>query len=105
MADTLVPSTPDPSIVAIVSGLVRELLALASAFGFTWALTVSGSQIMMISTALVAIGTAGWTVAQKIIAARREHEIAIESAAASAQATMMAGQPVVVAVQPPPSKV
>ena len=81
---TVIPSTPDPGYTQIVLGLVRGVLQILSGFGFTWALTVSGSQQTMIATGLVMLGTLGWSAWQKIAAARKAHVGSVQSAAAGA---------------------
>lgn len=90
----LVGSTPYPSYVQIVAGLVRGILQLASGFGFTWALTVSGDQATMIATAIVGVVTLGWSAWQKFSAARQLHMAALASARKRI--------PVEPATQPPP---
>lgn len=92
MAD-LVASDPSPSAVALVTAFIRQILPLAAGAGFMWAKTVTADQTTMIATALVAVGSLGWSLWQKIVAARREDVIANESAARG------------VPVQPPPAKV
>lgn len=51
------------------------------------------------------VGGAIWAWVGKQVQARREHQIALASAAASAKATQLEGRPVEVAIQPPPAKV
>lgn len=62
----------------IVTGIVRGLVAIASGFGFTWALTVSGSQIQMAATAAIALAMLLWSAYQKVAAVRaaRRAEVA-----------------------------
>ena len=83
MADPIatVQSTPDPSYVQIALALVRGVVQIASGFGFTWALTVSGSQETMIATGLVMIGTLAWSTWQKIAEAKAAHAGSVLSAA------------------------
>lgn len=80
MPDELVAVTADPDYVQIATALIRGLLQIASGFGFTWALTVSGSQITMAATAAVMLATLVWAAWQKVQAARAKHEAAVTSA-------------------------
>jgi hypothetical protein len=82
MADALVTSTPNASYDEIALALVRGVVQIASGFGFTWALTVSGSQETMIATGLVMIATLVWSTWQKISAARAAHAGSVASAKA-----------------------
>jgi len=82
----------------IVMGLVRGVLGLASSFGFTWALTVTGDQVTMAATAAVAVGMLGWSAYQKIAAIAEKRRAEVAAARASAQMTMEAGHPVPVTV-------
>lgn len=80
----------------IITGLIRTVLAALGAAGFTWAQSVTGSQVeMMVSAALVLIA-GGWSVWQKIDAVRQARKLAEAAAVASAQATQQAGEPVAV---------
>lgn len=54
----------------LVTDLLRKLLAIAGGLGFTWALTVSGSQIEMAVSAAFALGSIVWGFWQKIKAQR-----------------------------------
>lgn len=90
----LVPSTPNPSYVAIAAGVIRGLLQIASGVGFAWALTVNASQIQMAATALVMLLTLVWSVWQKIAQARAQHAAAVASASKR--------KAVVPAANPPP---
>ncbi len=69
----------------IIAGLARGIIGIASSFGFTWALTVSGDQITMISTAMVAIGMLGWSAWQKVSSIRDSRKSLVASAKASAE--------------------
>jgi hypothetical protein len=86
----------------IVASLVRGIVGLASSFGFTWALTVTGDQVTMIATAVLAAGMLGWGAWQKIAALRDSRRAEVAAAKASANATMQAGSatPVTVTITP-----
>ena len=81
----------------IILGLVRGVVGIASGFGFAWATSVSGDQITMVATAIVAVGMLGWSMYQKIADIRANRRTAVASAVASAQH----GVPVVVTETPP----
>ena len=80
----------------IVAGLVRGILGIASSFGFTWALAVTGDQITMIATAAMAVAMLGWSVWQKICAIRDKRRAEVAAAVASIEK----GVPVTVKVTP-----
>lgn len=65
----------------------------------------TGEQWITVIGGIVTAGGAAMTWFSNWTRARREHQIALASAAASAAATAAVGRPVEVAVQPPPSKV
>lgn len=75
-----IPSTPDPTYVAIVLAVVRGVIQIATGFGFTWALTVSGDQMTMIATAIVMLATLIWSAWQKFSDARAGHANSVASA-------------------------
>ena len=81
----------------IVAGLVRGIVAIASGFGFTWALAVNGSQIQMAATAALGLGMLLWSVYQKIDAIRTARHAAVAAAVASAKI----GIPVTIIETPP----
>jgi len=81
----------------IIAGIVRGIVGIASGFGFTWALTVSGDQITMAATAAVALGMLLWSGWQKIAAIRAARRTAVAAAVASAEK----GVPVIVTETPP----
>lgn len=62
----------------LVTDLLRKLLAIAGGLGFGWASFVSGSQVEMIASALLALVSVGWGFYQKVTAQR-----AISAAAAN----------------------
>jgi hypothetical protein len=93
-ATDFIPATPDPGYVQIAAGVIRGLLQIASGVGFTWALTVNGSQVQMAATAAVMTGTLIWSAWQKFSAARKLHQAALASASKR--------KPVEPATQPPP---
>lgn len=122
MTDSNTALTDVPSAwsayLPILAGVFRALLAALGAAGFTWAQTVSGSQIEMAAGAALMLSAAVWSAWQKIQAIRASQRESVASAVASAQATQSAGVPVAVvvgpgpatetaiaAVQPPPAKV
>lgn len=56
--------------VPLLTSLVRDVLTVLGAAGFTWALTVNASQIQMaVSVALILV-SAGWSFVQKVRAQR-----------------------------------
>jgi hypothetical protein len=80
MTDGFIPATPDPSYVEIAAGVIRGLLQILSSFGFTWALTVTGSQVTMAATAAVMLATLLWSAWNKITHARAVNLAAVASA-------------------------
>ncbi len=92
IADWIKPYLP------IIGGLVRGVVQIASGLGFTWALTVSGDQITMATTAAAMLATLGWSSWQKIAAIRDARLAEVAAAKASAQATMATGKPTPVTV-------
>ncbi len=86
----------------IIAGLVRGVVGIASGLGFSWALAVTGDQITMAATAVLAIGMLIWSGWQKITAIRASRRDEIAAARASAAATMEAGRPTPVTVDVTP---
>jgi hypothetical protein len=83
------PSTPSPTITALVFSLLRSILMLAAALGIYHGATVDDGTLMLISGGIVAVATAAWSLYDKLQAARKQHAAALASA--------LAGR----AVQPP----
>lgn len=79
MAET-VESNPNAPMVVLVGGAVRAILAILGGFGIAWAEGVTGNQVTLIASTLVALAAIGWSIYQKIYAAWREHQIAVMSA-------------------------
>jgi hypothetical protein len=75
----------------IVGAVVRGLVQIASGFGFTWALTVTGDQVTMAVSAGFMLATLLWSAWQKIVAIRNARRAEVAAAKASAAATMTAG--------------
>jgi hypothetical protein len=92
IADSIKPYLP------IITGVLRGLLQIASGFGFTWALAVTGDQITMAVSAAAMLVTLLWSAWQKITAIRDARIKEVAAAKASAQATMAAGKPTPVTV-------
>jgi len=69
----------------IVAGVFRGVVSLSSAFGFTWALTVNGSQIQMAATAAVGVAMVLWSAYQKITSVRAARRAEVAAAVASAR--------------------
>ena len=98
------PLAPDSSVEAITLAMVRGIMQILAGFGFTWALTVSGSQETMIASGLVMVGTLVWSSWQKLkaarVAAKAKRAAEVDAAMASAQATLAASRltPVTVTV-------
>jgi hypothetical protein len=67
-----VPSTPNPAILTLVEDLVRSVLLLLAGFGVYHG-TTSDSLVFLVSSAVVAIGTALWGIYQKIHAKQVDH--------------------------------
>ncbi len=86
----------------ILAAIIRGLIQIASGFGFTWALTVSGDQITMLTTAAAMLVTLGWSAWQKIAAVKAARTAEVAAAKASAAATLATGKatPVTVAITP-----
>lgn len=107
MADPNTALTEVPSAwsayLPILAGVFRAVLAALGAAGFTWAQTVSGSQIEMAAGAAMMLGAAIWSAWQKVQQIRASQRESVASAVASAQATQRAGTPVAVVVGPGPT--
>ncbi len=54
----------------LVTSLVRTLLAVAGSAGFTWALSVTASQVEMAVSAAMILAAAVWSFWQKVEAMR-----------------------------------
>lgn len=93
----LLPSTPNPNYVAIVASFLRGLIQLASGAGFL-AGAYADSQVLMVATLLVAVGTLVWSFYQKLQAEKKNHDASIASARLSAEASARAGEPIAIAV-------
>lgn len=75
-----VESNPHPALVAEIAGIVRAILATLGGMGFMWAYAVTADQVTMIVSLLVTVGVSVWSLVQKRLAAKREHQIAVMSA-------------------------
>jgi ABC-type dipeptide/oligopeptide/nickel transport system permease component len=80
MADGTVPSNPNPEMLVLVGTIVRTVVGVAGGFGMAWAKGVTGDQITQIVSALAILVPLIWGPLQKVMAARREHQIAVMSA-------------------------
>lgn len=98
------PSTPDVPLVTYAPLIGKMVVLVAGGWLLKQGVDVkawTGDQWVLVVGAAVTVGGAAWSWAGRQIAAWREHQIALASAAASAAATKAAGQPVEVPVQPP----
>ena len=77
----LADSTPDPQVVTLVTALLRHLLTIASTVGVYHGV-ISDSALYTISGAVVASAMVGWSLYQKIQAARKDHASSVASAKA-----------------------
>lgn len=93
-------STPNPLIVAIVAGELRNISAAAGGALSVYSQTVSGQEWQLIVGIIVAGAPLVFTWISKKWAAIRLHETAKASASASASASATAGAPVAIPVQP-----
>lgn len=97
MSDDLTISDTIKPYLPIIGAVIRGLVQIASGFGFTWALAVTGDQITMATTAAAMLATLLWSAWQKVAAIRDSRRA--EVAAAKASAAL--GQPVTVTVTSP----
>jgi hypothetical protein len=72
-------STPDPAMVTLVAALIRHLLTIASGAGFAVGVH-SDSTIAMAASGIVGAAAVGWSIVQKIRAARADHAGSVRSA-------------------------
>lgn len=107
--DYHIPSTPDPAMVAQIAAIARTLIAGLAGAGLLGSsiAAVTDAQIsaivtgaLMLVSIVVWVGTGVWSWRQKRKSAQQVHDAAVASAVASSQATMQAGQPVAIPVQP-----
>lgn len=85
----------------ILAGVVRAILAAIGAAGFTWAQSVTGSQIEMAVGAAMMFAAAMWSIWQKIAAAREARRLATNAAVVSAELSAERGVPTPVVPSPP----
>lgn len=97
MSDDLTIAEWIKPYLPIIGAVIRGLVQIASGFGFTWALAVSGDQITMATTAAAMLATLLWSAWQKVQAVKTAR---LETVAA-AKASAALGQPVIVTVTPP----
>lgn len=95
-----VDTTPNPTLTSLLFSLLRAGLVAGSTLGIWHGASVPDGTLMMLASALVALGSAAWGIWDKVQAARKVHDSAMLSAEASRVASRMAGAPVGVAVQP-----
>lgn len=74
------PSTPDPTITALVYAVIRYVLAILGAFGVTWGASVSGASWQIIAGAIAGLIGLGLSIWQKYQAAAHTHATAVASA-------------------------
>ena len=77
----------------ILAGILRALLAAMGAAGFTWAQSVSGSQIEMAVGAALMLAATLWSIWQKVHAAREARRLAANAAVVSAELSAERGVP------------
>lgn len=94
--DNWIATSAKSPYLPIVAGLFRGVVGIASSFGFTWALTVTGDQATMAATAVVALAMLGWSAWQKIASIRAARRAEVGAAKASAAI----GKPVTVVETP-----
>jgi hypothetical protein len=86
----------------ILAGIVRAMLAAVGAAGFTWAQSVTGSQVEMAVGAAMMFAAAMWSIWQKIGAAREARRLAANAAVVSAELSAERGVPTPVIPPSPP---
>lgn len=74
--EPLVLSTPNPSYIALGTQIFRIVIFVAVGAGFTWAQSISEGQITMVVSALIGLGTFGWSIWRTFAASKREDKIA-----------------------------
>ena len=84
MPSATVPSTPAPTLQALVFSLLRSILMLLGALGVGIGANISDGTLMVVAGAIVAVGTAVWDLIEKYQTAHNTHATAIASAAAQA---------------------
>lgn len=67
------PSSPTPATVTLVASIIRSILLLLSGFGLAWGSAISDSQIMVLASAVVALGMGIWSLVQKFSAKHADH--------------------------------
>jgi hypothetical protein len=67
-----IPSTPDPALMTLVESAVRSILLLLSGLGVYHGVA-SDSLVFLISSAVIAIGTALWGIYAKYRDKRADH--------------------------------
>ncbi len=95
-ANWFIDATKSPYL-PIVAGVFRAVVSIASGFGFTWALTVNGSQVQMAATAAVGVAMVLWSAYQKVAAIRAARHALVAAAVSSAKI----GIPVTLIETPP----
>jgi hypothetical protein len=87
----LPPSTPDPSLTTLVYTLIRAVLYLLSGLGIGVGALDDGA-LMIVAGGIVAVGTAAWSLWDKIQAARANHRNSVASAIAGKPVDVVAGK-------------
>ena len=82
----VVTSTPDPTLVALVSVLIRYLLAIGSVLGVMHGAT-SDSIVQMLASSVVGVATVGWALWNKLEQYKHTHAVAQANAARPAGST------------------
>jgi len=101
----LVPSDTSASIFQYGGSVLRAFIAFEAGQHVDWALNVSGDEANLIGGILAVLAVVGWGLVKEKWAAWRTNQVARASAAASAQATAIAGVPTAVPLEPPPNKI
>jgi hypothetical protein len=101
----LLPSDASASLYQHGGTIARAAIAFYAGRKVGWALDITGDEATLIGGIGAIVLVVAWGIIKNRWAAWRTHEAAKASAAASAKATMMLGEPTAVALEPPPNKV
>lgn len=102
---TLVPSDASAGAFQYGGSIARTLIAFAAGNRVGWALGVTGDEATLIGGIAGVLLVLVWSVVHQRWAAWRTNQVAKASAAASAAATIIAGVPQAVTLEPPPNKI
>ncbi len=99
-SDNWLVSAAKSPYLPVLGGLIRGVISIGDGLGFGWGLLVSGDQVTMAATAIIALAMLGWSVWQKFAAIRKARRAEVAAAVASARI----GVPVTV-IETPKGKV